>query len=152
MGKGPADARFWSKVNKTADCWLWTASTNSTGYGSFSPAVGERVLAHRWSYEQLVGPIPAGLVIDHLCRTPRCVKPAHLEPVTQRENVRRGAAAGLLNGTRTTCIHGHEYTEANTYHSPNRPGHKQCRSCISDRLSRRTAAARATFTEVPEWT
>jgi hypothetical protein len=88
------EARFWEKVDKTDTCWLWTGSSDRLGYGRFStwPSV---TLAHRFAYELLAGPIPDGLVIDHLCRTPSCVNPDHLEPVTQRENLRRGARHGL---------------------------------------------------------
>ena len=84
--------RFWSKVDKNGPggCWLWTASLNNRGYGRFGPT-GQRKLvrAHRWAYEAVVGPIPDGLVIDHLCGVKRCVNPAHLEPVTNFENLRR---------------------------------------------------------------
>ena len=97
--------RFLSKVNKTDDCWLCTDALVD-GYGRFS-VNGRTIAAHRWAYEQLVGPIPPGLQLDHLCHTRdvakcirsgecthrRCVNPDHLEPVTSRENVNRGANA-----------------------------------------------------------
>ena len=73
--------RFWNKVNKTEGCWLWTAAL-SHGYGRF----GKGGAAHRLAWEDRNGPIPEGLVLDHLCRVPRCVNPEHLEPVTHREN------------------------------------------------------------------
>ena len=89
------DDRFWDKVDTSGDCWPWLAAENNWGYGLFN--VGSRTdgtrrkaYAHRWSYEHLVGPIPEGLQLDHLCRTPACVRPEHLEPVTPSENVRRG--------------------------------------------------------------
>lgn len=84
--------RFWAKVQKTETCWLWTAAKNGPGYGQFGLGTREDglVFAHRFAYELVVGPIPEGLVIDHLCRTPACVRPDHLEPVTMRENMRRG--------------------------------------------------------------
>lgn len=88
-----ASERFWAKVERTADCWEWQGSRDRGGYGSFN-ALGVRgsptVLAHRWAYEALVGPIPEGLVIDHLCENPPCCNPAHMEPVTVAENTRRG--------------------------------------------------------------
>jgi hypothetical protein len=86
--------RFWSKVDKggPGGCWVWTASLNNMGYPRFN--AGDReMLAHRFAYEDVVGPIPDGLELDHLCRRPVCVNPAHLEPVTHRENMRRMVAA-----------------------------------------------------------
>lgn len=82
--------RFWTKVHLPSDdgCWVWTASQNGTGYGALTIA-GARKLAHRLAYAHLVGPIPDGLDLDHLCRNRMCVNPAHLEPVTRRENLRR---------------------------------------------------------------
>lgn len=85
--------RFLSKVDKRADgCWHWTAALMPNGYGYFRVSTPRRrmVYAHRAAYELLVGPIPDGMVIDHLCRNKSCVNPEHLEVVTQGENVRRG--------------------------------------------------------------
>lgn len=80
-----------TRVERQPDgCWLWTGALNSAGYGHFARE-GLGVVAHRWFYEQANGPIPAGLVLDHVCRTPRCVNPAHLEAVTNAENCRRGS-------------------------------------------------------------
>lgn len=90
---GDDEARFWSYVSKKGHggCWRWTGAHMGNGYASFS-APGH-VLAHRYSYELNVGPIPAGLTIDHVhakgCRHHDCVNPAHLEAVTQAENNRR---------------------------------------------------------------
>lgn len=95
--------RFWSKVDKTDDCWLWTGYIDGQGYGQFHHD-GRVGYAHRVAYEALVGPIPSGLHIDHLCRVTACVRPSHLEPVTQAENLRRQGAAI------THCPQGHEYT------------------------------------------
>ena len=83
-------------------------------------------MAHRWAYEDKVGPIPEGLDIDHLCRVRACVNPGHLEPVTRAENIRRAAAA------KNACPAGHAYTEDNTYI---RPGtvHRRCRECAKER-------------------
>lgn len=93
--------RFWAKVDKTSDpngCWLWTASVGSHGYGAFG--VGQAVkVAHRIAYELTVGPIPEGLHLDHLCRRHACVNPAHLHPVTLRENVGRGLLSDLGEST-----------------------------------------------------
>lgn len=86
------------EVLENADgCWEWQRSTNGVGYGKLM-VDGHFVLAHRHYYERLVGPIPEGLHLDHLCRNPPCCNPAHLEPVTHRENIRRGDAAKLTVG------------------------------------------------------
>src|SRR5215472_6923837 len=113
-------------------CWLWLGNTYPNGY----PQVawdGTNRLGHRVFYTQLVGPIPEGLHLDHLCRTPLCVNPDHLEPVTKRENERRGMC-GVL---KTHCIHGHEYTLENTYRPPGRLSSRACRACMQDRHCRR---------------
>lgn len=124
--------RFWSKVEKTGGCWLWTANKFVGGYGSFRPT-GSRgaspVRAHRWAYEHIVGPIPTGYQIDHLCRVRHCVNPEHLEPVTQAENIRRGIAgfvAGARQRAKTHCPQGHPYDSANTYVLGRR---RVCRLC-----------------------
>lgn len=90
------EERFWSNVALAgpSECWIWQQELTK-GYGLFwdGPRTSKQHRAHqahRWAYESLVGPIPGGLVIDHLCRQPACVNPAHLEPVTQRENMLRG--------------------------------------------------------------
>jgi hypothetical protein len=87
------EERFWWKVHKTTTCWLWRAALDRHGYGLFHPHGTHTVLAHRWAYQSLIGPIPEELEIDHLCRVRHCVNPAHMEPVTCGENVRRGLAA-----------------------------------------------------------
>jgi hypothetical protein len=93
--RGTPFERFMGRVNVTPTCWLWFGETEEKGYGRFNlkpsrPRV--RVAAHRWIYEYLVGPIPEGLTIDHLCNVPACQNPAHMEPVTRSENARRGHA------------------------------------------------------------
>lgn len=76
--------RFWSRVERTSDCWIWKG-TIAGGYGQIS-IKDKNFLAHRLSYEEVYGPIPDGLQIDHLCRNSRCVKPNHLEAVTPKIN------------------------------------------------------------------
>lgn len=122
----PAEIRFWEKVERGEGCWLWTASTRSSGYGSFWD--GERrVSAHRWAFESVRGPIPEGLVLDHLCRVRLCVRPDHLEPVTNRENLFRGAGITAENVRKMHCPVGHEYTAENTY--TDRRGRRTCKAC-----------------------
>lgn len=109
-------ARFWAKVNKTDTCWLWTGSINKRGYGRVRRGgkVGRIILAHRYAYEASIGPIPAGLVIDHVCRVKHCVNPSHLEAVPDRVNVARGIGPTAVNARKTHCKRGHEFTLANT--------------------------------------
>lgn len=114
--------RFWEKVQKTETCWLWASNVNGSGYGHFWN--GNRlVVAHRWAYEHLIGPIPEGLQLDHLCRVRRCVNPSHLEPVTRGENIRRGDHQGRR---KTHCPQGHIYDETNTRVYA---GKRSCRMC-----------------------
>lgn len=94
--------QFWVRVDKTDACWSWLGDRTPYGYGRFSFR-GRAVAAHRFAYELLRGPIPDGLVIDHLCRVKHCVNPAHLEPVTQRENVLRGESIPAQYARRTHC-------------------------------------------------
>lgn len=82
------ERRFWSKVDASGDCWLWTGAPH-LGYGRFSRGRSGATYAHRVAYELLVGPIPDGLTLDHLCWNTLCVNPDHLEPVTRAENTRR---------------------------------------------------------------
>lgn len=84
---------FWLRVNKSETCWEWTASLTQAGYGKVQMPHGKTGTAHRRSYEIANGQVPDGLVIDHLCRNKKCVRPDHLEAVTVRENTVRGATS-----------------------------------------------------------
>lgn len=133
------EQRFWAKVDKSGDCWLWTASlVPQTGYASFQVATGHRVNAHRWAYESLVGPLPVGRVLDHLCRVRHCVNPAHLEVVTDATNVRRGISPGARALRRSECLMGHSYNEWGVL----RANRRVCRLC-------RAAYSRAYKTRAP---
>ena len=94
----PAEERFWEKVNRTDNCWLWTAGTNNRGYGVFYPVHGKHALAHRFVYELTVRPLGPDEKIDHHHLCPRtCVNPAHLRPVTQKQNLENRAGAQSNN-------------------------------------------------------
>lgn len=112
-------------------CWLWTGTDKGKGYCQMRIA-GRFLSVHRASYEAWIGPIPEGMQIDHLCRVRRCCNPAHLEPVTSQENVRRSRAAVPR---RTACKNGHQWDDENT--RINKYGHRECRTC--DRLKHRLA-------------
>ena len=123
-------ARFWAKVNKTPTCWLWTGSGTLDGYGQLY-VDGRKNYVHRISYEIHVGRVPDGLVLDHLCRVRRCVNPAHLEAVTNRENVLRGAIPSS-----TVCVNGHERTAGNIDASR---GWRECLLCKRNRDTKKNA-------------
>lgn len=121
------EVRFWSKVALPVGegCLLWMAGLNGGRYGKFSLG-GQYQSAHRVSYVLAYGPIPEGLVLDHLCRVRHCVAPLHLEAVTQRENTLRGMT-GHHNATRTHCPQGHPYAGENLIIRPTGRGCRECR-------------------------
>ncbi len=121
--------RFEERVRKTNGCWLWRGHLNSSGYGRFK-FVGGEAKAHRVGYELFVGPIPDGLVLDHLCRNTWCVNPAHLEPVTGAENTLRGFGAAAINARKTHCNKGHPLSGSNLKIYVDSAGeHRRCLTC-----------------------
>lgn len=128
--------RFWAMVDRSGECWLWTGSLDRAGYG-FDSVNGRTVRAHRRAYLALVGEIPEGRQLDHLCRTPRCVNPAHLEPVTAQEDTLRGEGPAAINARRTKCVNGHEFSPENTYQRP--AGRWRGRGCLTCARERRAA-------------
>ncbi len=118
------------RINPDTGCWEWTASKQSYGYGQFRKLVdGKWVIrrAHRVSYELFRGPIPDGLVLDHLCRVPGCINPEHLEPVTHKTNINRGD-----KGPKLQCIRGHMMTPDNIARRPD--GRARCKTCHRDEV------------------
>ena len=131
--------RFWSKVDKRDDgCWEWTAYRMKNGYGTLRVAT-KGWLAHRFAYQEFVGPIPDGLEIDHLCRNRACVNPDHLEAVDHRTNLMRGNTWAAANAKKTHCVNGHEFDEENTLIVPLG---RNCRACHREREAARYRSSR----------
>lgn len=125
---------FWKFVVKTEPeaCWLWDGYKH-LGYGRYADgpkSARKKHQAHRYLYQHTVGQIPQELVLDHLCGTPNCVNPDHMEPVSQRVNVLRSSKTNpaVINAEKTHCHRGHEFDEANTRIMPN--GGRTCRACM----------------------
>lgn len=131
----PAEERFWAKVQRghSEECWLWIGWKTAAGYGGFHWQ-GRDQYAHRVAYALSIGPIPDGLVLDHLCRTPACVNPRHLEPVRTRTNVIRGVGPTARFSARSTCSRGHEYTGENTRWYR---GYRMCLACNRENMRKR---------------
>lgn len=104
--KKTLEERFWSKVDKTGECWRWTASGTQDGYGRIRNE-GKMVLAHRLSFEWVHGEIPEGMQVDHRCFQRNCVRPEHLRLVTHAQNLqhRRGAYSNSATGVRGVYWH-----------------------------------------------
>lgn len=119
------------RVDARTGCWVWRGNLNEDGYGRLWQRVdGKRKLryAHIVSYEFHVGPVPEGLELDHTCRNHACINPAHLEPVTHAENIRRGTSPAAVARGAEHCPQGHPYDAANTYERPDGTG-RGCRAC-----------------------
>lgn len=112
----PLHKRTLDRIDASGDCWVWTGKLTPDGYAP-----------HLRIWRLLVGPIPAGLTLDHLCRNRACVNPDHHEPVTQAENSRRGYSASAINSRKTQCPRGHLYDQANTWRDAQ--NYRHCRTC-----------------------
>jgi hypothetical protein len=134
------EERFWRRVDKGdgTGCWLWTGYLDPDGYGMFPLEHRRPVLVHRYAFTLLMGPIPDGLTLDHVrangCISTACVKaiadehgPAHLEAVTNHENLLRGNGFVGINARKTHCKRGHPFDDANTH--VNRAGSRECLAC-----------------------
>lgn len=142
-------ARIKAKVQITeSGCWEFIGSRVGLGYGRIGWN-GRLWLAHRVTYTLLVGPIPDGLEIDHLCKNKPCCNPDHLEAVTRSENVKRGSQSdwrAAYELAKHHCPAGHPYDALNTYFTPQ--GHRQCRICKAAanlRYDSRNRAKRADY-------
>lgn len=124
----PIEQRLWKHIapEPNSGCWLWMGSVDGRGYGMIKVNTDRTRRAHIVSYELANGPVPDGLVLDHLCRVTCCANPDHLEPVTSRENIQRGNA-GINSRSKTQCPAGHPYDDENTAVGAN--GHRSCRIC-----------------------
>lgn len=123
-------------------CWEWTASKTGRASCQYGHVVheGRHLYAHRALYELLVGPVPDGYELDHLCRNTGCVRPAYMEPVTHAENMRRSPLMGSHNRTKTHCPQGHPYDERNTYRRSG--GQRVCLACARERERAKRARRR----------
>ena len=117
------------------DCWTWTGSHFQSGYGQ-QWVNGKNCKAHRVSYVAAIGPIPDGLVLDHLCRNHACVRPDHLEPVTDRVNVLRGEGPAAVNAAKTHCPVGHPLTRDNLTPYELKHRGRNCLACARERNRR----------------
>lgn len=119
--------KFRQRIVMIGDCWAWCGVVNGhSGYGQVNWRGYTAHKVHRATYELLVGPIPDGLTIDHLCFNRMCCNPAHLEPVTNRENILRGNNLCAKNARKSACPKGHNYEQ---YGFTNKRGSRSCRIC-----------------------
>jgi HNH endonuclease len=129
-------ASFWFHVKPPSgigECWQWFGALDIGGYGKFRDRQAKRSFqAHRYAYEQIIGPIPEGLTLDHLCRNRACVNPYHLEPVTHKINSLRGVGACAQKARQTHCKNGHPLVESNLVRSHLGLGHRVCRICYNE--------------------
>jgi hypothetical protein len=152
----PAAERFWPKVRWQAapaaldvlgrpivgECAIWTGALDKAGYAVEFWVLGHngRTTPYRWAYEHYIGPIPEGLIPDHLCRVPACVSFFHIEPVTNKENLRRGNGWCGRHARQTHCKYGHSLDGAYIIKDGSRKGGRVCRTCAMRRSIEKSAA------------
>lgn len=130
------------QTDTSTGCWMWTASVSGGGgygqvwVGANGPGSPMRA-AHIVVWELLVGPVPDGLQLDHLCRVRRCCNPSHLEPVTQAENIRRGVSPPAVNARKSVCPKGHPLSQ--------RSGGRYCATCNRERVKGYAERGRPTY-------
>lgn len=135
----PLPDRFWRRVEFGDDCWTWI-TPQPDGYGRFQ--IGwVRKRAHRWTWEAVNGPVPDGLVIDHLCRNRSCVNPGHMRAVTPYENTHADGSGAIakVHAAKTECPHGHPYDDVNTLIDYR--GRRRCRTCVNAARRHKRASA-----------
>lgn len=145
----PASERFHSKyeVDPTTGCWNWTAARGDHGYGTIgetvAPMKSKTLLAHRLSFEMHKGPIPEGLVVDHMCNNRACVNPNHLQAITHWENINRSPSPEIQRRLANRCIRGHDLTDQANVYIRLDTGRRQCKPCerIRAEAARRRAGA-----------
>lgn len=133
--------RFMEKCRRSeSGCLEWTGAVQSSGYGSFGGGDGKSYLAHRWIWEYANGPIPDGLVLDHVCHNRKCQETAHMRTCSSAENILapNSMAPSAENARRTACVEGHPFSGANLLIRPR--GNRTCRECA--RVARRKYRAR----------
>lgn len=143
----PASERFHSKyeIDPVTGCWNWTAARGDHGYGTIGETVApmkrKTLLAHRLSYEMHKGPIPEGLVVDHICNNRGCVNPDHLQAITNLENINRSPSPEVQRRLANRCIRGHDLTDPEILYIRPDTGRRQCKACIliRDEAARRRA-------------
>jgi hypothetical protein len=138
----PIPAHVAERIDFAGPCWEWTGWLNEWGYGRayIATRVENRTVwkswkVHRLVWTLLVGEIPKGLTLDHLCRNHACCNPDHLEPVTNRVNVLRGYGPSARQARQTHCKRGHEFTPENTYRQKGRNS-RACRICRNPQRAR----------------
>lgn len=112
-------------IEPNSGCWLWAGAISGSGYGRVKkPRSREAEQAHRAVYKILRGPIPEGLVLDHKCRTRCCVNPAHLRPLTNKENILCGTSPSARHAHKLVCDNGHSLADAYVVN-----GTRKCKTC-----------------------